>query len=219
MSKFHHQLPSFNFEGLEHNAGGIINDEYNTIPPHRLSYSFLPPAPNEEEFSLTPHQLPYSFFPPPPIEEFGSRINWNDPAVMAAMASMLTDLPKNISSLLTDKGEGTATLPSLPGAGGDPTAAAMTPVQVPKTSSTTAVDTSSLGRETSSSPCHSPLPVPAKGDSSSWAARNPICPVIPARMRVTHRPLTIAERESHVIKMAQKVEKRKKLQDAITLSN
>jgi hypothetical protein len=205
MSEFHHS-PLFNFEGLEYGAGGITSDDYNTIPPlphqpHQLRYDTGGPL-------FPPHQLPYSLFPPPPIEEFNPRIDWNDPAVMSTLASMMADLPENTPSLATKMSERTAALPSLPAV------------------STTDADASSLVREeTSPAPRHSPPPLPAqvsltdrimeKGDSSSWAARNPVRPVIPARMRPTRRPLTIAEQESHAIKMAQKVEKRKKLQDAI----
>ncbi|KAG2350213.1 hypothetical protein BDR05DRAFT_993629 [Suillus weaverae] len=101
MSEFHYHLPSFNFEGLGYD--GITNDDHNTTPPpHQLSHSFIPP-----------HQLPYSFFPPPPIEEFSTRINWNDPAVMTALVSMVADLPENTSLLLMKMSEGTAALTSL----------------------------------------------------------------------------------------------------------
>lgn len=223
MSEFHHP-PLFNFEGLEYGAGGITSDDYNTIPPlphppHQLGYDAGGPL-------FPPHQLPYSVFPPPPIEEFNPRIDWNDPAVMSTLASMMADLPENTPSLAAKMPERTAALPSLPAVSTTDADERTATLPSLPAFSTTDADASSLVREeTSPAPRHSPPPLPAqvsltdrimeKGDSSSWAARNPVRPVIPTRMRPTRRPLTIAEQESHAIKMAQKVEKRKKLQDAI----
>lgn len=170
MQNFNHQpirLPSFNFEGMGCNSDGNTNED-DPIPPH---------------------QLPYSFFPPPPIEDFSSQINWHDPEihwhdlmVVAMLTSFMGNLPENVSSLL----DGSAALTNLPNTVSPLEHATSAQVPVHNTPSTPCADSS----ETPFTPhADSPPTVPAsvsltdhimeKGDSSSWASHNPICPVIP----------------------------------------
>lgn len=155
MSEFHHP-PLFNFEGLEYSASSITSDDYNTIPP-------LPHQPHQLRYDAAgslfpPHQLPCSFVPPPPIEEFHPRIDWNDPAVMSTLASMMADLPENTPSLATKMPERTAALPSLPAVSTTDADECTATLSSLPAFSTTDADASSPGvrRNITSSPSQSP---------------------------------------------------------------
>lgn len=188
---------------------------------------------DENNYIIPPSQRPFSFDFSSPVEpltpgntndphsgffDMGS-FDWTDPSLFDAMRSMISELPPDMSSRLRDSPE---RVEPSPHARSPSPERDVSPTVLDKVSGLTDRHTHSPSPERDAS-----LTLPAdddptvsftdrimeRGDSSSWASRNPTRPVIPTRSHPAR--LTEAQKASRALKTAQNKERSKALQDAI----
>ncbi|KAG2100524.1 hypothetical protein BD769DRAFT_1393946 [Suillus cothurnatus] len=199
-------LPDFNFDNVRTTDSSNDSQNDHIIPPSPQPFSFgisLPVEPLSLDNINDPHNGSFDM----------SSFDWTDPSLFDAMRAMISDLPPDMSSLLRNSPE--RVKPSPHAHSSNHNISDLTDEHTCLPSPEQDASLTLPAHDVSNPTVFFTDRIMERGDSSSWASRNPTHPVIPTRSHPAC--LTEAQKASRALKTAQNKEQfkdhRKKLHE------